>query len=368
MVQRLSDPADDSLPDRPVKGRGAVSNRVSRFFRQERARTGDGWEPEDELPPLRTTVTVDATRTIIARNQSPDVYFEQSINPYRGCEHGCVYCFARPTHAFLGLSPGLDFESRLFVKPEAARLLAQELRQPGYAPKVIAMGTNTDPYQPIERDYGITRSILEVLRDFNHPVGIVTKSALIQRDIDILAPMAEKRLAHVFVSVTTLDRELARKLEPRAATPPRRLQTIRALAAAGIPVGVMAAPMIPALNDHELEHILEAATQAGASAGSYIVLRLPLEIKDLFVEWLEAHAPGRAKHVLDLVRDMRGGELYESTFGRRMKGRGAYAEMLKRRFEIARKRLGLDRNGERWEFDLTQFKPPPRAGDQLSLL
>ena len=369
MTHDLPDPTDDTLPDLPVKGRGAVSNRVSRFFREERARTGDGWDlAEDDLPPLRTTVTVDTTRTIIARNDSPDVYFEQSINPYRGCEHGCIYCFARPTHAFLGLSPGLDFETRLLIKPDAARLLAQELRKPGYQPKVIAMGTNTDPYQPIEREYRITRGILEVLRDFNHPVGIVTKSALVQRDIDILAPMAEKRLAHVFVSVTTLDRDLARKLEPRAATPPRRLETIRALAAAGIPTGVMAAPMIPALNDHELERILEAATEAGATAGSYIVLRLPLEIKDLFAEWLETHAPGRAKHVLDLIRDMRGGALYQSQFGRRMKGQGPYAEMLKRRFAIARKRLGLDRNGERWDFDLTLFKPPPQAGDQLSLL
>jgi DNA repair photolyase len=370
MIADPPDATDDTLPDQPVKGRGAVSNRASRYFREERARTGDGWDsPEDDdLPPLRTTVTRDATKSIIARNDSPDIAFDRSINPYRGCEHGCIYCFARPTHAYLGLSPGLDFETKLLMKPDAARLLDAELRRPGYTPAVIAMGTNTDPYQPIEREHRITRGILEVLRDFNHPVGIVTKSALIRRDLDILAPMAQKRLAHAFVSVTTLDRDLARKMEPRAATPPRRLETIRALAEAGIPTGVIAAPMIPALNDHELERILEAAAEAGATAGSYIILRLPLEIKDLFAEWLEAHAPGRARHVLELIRDMRGGALYDSAWGKRMKGEGAYAELLKRRFAVARGRLGLDRNGDRWEFDLTLFKPPPRAGDQLSLL
>jgi DNA repair photolyase len=364
------DPTDDTVPDQAIKGRGAVTNRVSRYFKEERARTSDGWDtPDDEdLPPLRTTVMRDATRTIIARNESPDIGFDRSINPYRGCEHGCIYCFARPTHAYLGLSPGLDFETKLLMKPDAARLLEQELRKPGYQPAVIAMGTNTDPYQPIEREHRITRGILEVLRDFNHPVGIVTKSALIQRDIDILAPMAEKKLAHAFVSITTLDRELARKMEPRAATPPRRLETIRALAAAGIPVGVMSAPMIPALNDHEMESILEAATEAGATAAGYTALRLPLEIKDLFTEWLEAHVPGRAQHVLEAVRAMRGGELYDSTWGKRMRGDGPYAELLRRRFQIARKRLGLDRANARWEFDLTLFKPPPQAGDQLTLL
>ena len=371
MAQHVpSDPTDDALPDQAIKGRGAVSNRVSRYFKEERARTTDGWDtPDDEdLPPLRTTVMRDATRTIIARNESPDIGFDRSINPYRGCEHGCIYCFARPTHAYLGLSPGLDFETKLLMKPDAAKLLEQELRKPGYQPAVIAMGTNTDPYQPIEREHRITRGILEVLRDFNHPVGIVTKSALIQRDIDILAPMAEKRLAHAFVSITTLDRELARKMEPRAATPPRRLETIRALAAAGIPVGVMSAPMIPALNDHEMENILEAAAGAGATAAGYTALRLPLEIKDLFTEWLEAHAPGRAQHVLELVRTMRGGELYDSSWGERMRGTGPYAELLRRRFQVARKRLGLDRASARWDFDLTLFKPPPRAGDQLTLL
>jgi len=370
MARDPFDPTDETLPDQPVKGRGAVSNRVSRYFTEERARESDGWDsPEDDdLPPLRTTVTIDATKTIIARNQSPDIAFDRSINPYRGCEHGCIYCFARPTHAYLGLSPGLDFESRLLVKPEAAKLLDAELRKPGYKPGVIAMGTNTDPYQPIEREYRITRGILEVLRDFNHPVGIVTKSALIQRDIDILAPMAEKRLAHAFVSISTLDRDLARKMDPRAPTPPRRLETIRALAGAGIPVGVMSAPMIPALNDQEMERVLEAAVEAGATAASYTILRLPLEIKDLFTEWLEAHAPGRAQHVLDLIRDVRGGELYNSTWGKRMRGEGPYAELLRRRFQLARKRLGLDAYKARWDLDLSLFSPPPKTGDQLSLL
>jgi len=364
------DPTDESLPDQPIKGRGAVSNRVSRFFSEERQRESDGWDrPDDEdLPPLRTIVAIDATKTIIARNQSPDIPFDRSINPYRGCEHGCIYCFARPTHAFLGLSPGLDFESRLFMKPEAAKLLDQELRKAGYKPAVMAMGTNTDPYQPIEREHKITRGILEVLSAFNHPVGIVTKSALIQRDIDILAPMAAKRLVHAFVSIATLDRELARKMDPRAPTPPRRLETIRALADAGIPVGVMSAPMIPALNDQEMERVLEAAVEAGATAASYNVLRLPLEIKDLFTEWLEAHVPGRAQHVLELIRDVRGGELYDSTWGKRMRGEGPYAELLRKRFQLARKRLGLDAYKARWDLDLTLFKPPPKAGDQLSLL
>src|SRR5215475_2354442 len=351
------------------KGRGAASNDSGRFETERRTSFDDGWDTADEEPaPLTTTLTVDKTRTIIARNDSPDIGFDRSINPYRGCEHGCIYCFARPTHAYLGLSPGLDFETKLLMKPDAARLLEQELRRPGYEPAPIAMGTNTDPYQPIEREHRITRGILEVLRDFNHPVGIVTKSALIQRDIDILAPMAEKRLAHAFVSISTLDRDLARKMDPRAPTPPRRLETIRALAGAGIPVGVMSAPMIPALNDQEMERVLEAAVEAGATAASYTVLRLPLEIKDLFTEWLEAHAPGRAQHVLELIRGVRGGELYDSAWGKRMRGEGPYAELLRRRFQLARKRLGLDAYKARWDLDLTLFKPPPKAGDQLTLL
>jgi DNA repair photolyase len=366
---------DDGLPDRARKGRGAVSNRVGRFEPHGREAVDDGWssaaapDPDDDLPPLRTTVAIDATRTIIARNSSPDIPFDQSINPYRGCEHGCVYCFARPTHAFLGLSPGLDFETKLLMKPDAAALLDRELRHPKYKPKIIAMGTNTDPYQPLERTQRITRSILEVLSAFNHPVGIVTKSARIVRDIDILAPMAEKRLAHAYVSVTTLDGDLARKMEPRASAPAKRVEAIRQLAAAGIPTGVMAAPMIPALNDHELENILETAAAAGATSAGYVMLRLPLEIKDLFIEWMDTHAPGKTKHVLELIRGVRGGDqLYDSTFGERMRGTGPYADLLRKRFKLAIRRLNLDSYRNRWEFDFSLFKPPPAAGDQLRLL
>jgi DNA repair photolyase len=368
----LEDGPGESKPDRARKGRGAVSNRVGRFEPHEREAVDDGWggaESEEDLPPLRTSVAIDATRTIIARNDSPDIPFDQSINPYRGCEHGCVYCFARPTHAYLGLSPGLDFETKLLMKPDAAALLEKELRHPKYQPRIIAMGTNTDPYQPLERTKRITRSILEVLSAFNHPVGIVTKSALITRDIDILAPMAAKRLAHAYVSVTTLDSELARKMEPRASTPAKRIEAIRQLAAAGIPTGVMAAPMIPVLNDHEMEKILETAAAAGATSAGYVMLRLPLEIKDLFIEWLDTHAPGKAKHVLELIRGARGGErLYEATFGERMRGTGPYAELLAKRFKLARQRLNLDGYRERWSFDFSLFSPPPKAGDQLKLL
>jgi DNA repair photolyase len=353
----------------PRKGRGTISNAVGRFEPAERFAVDDGWGSGDEEPaPIETTFTIDATRTIIARNDSPDIGFDRSINPYRGCEHGCVYCFARPTHAFLGLSPGLDFESRIFVKPEAAKLLTAELAKPGYVCRTMAMGTNTDPYQPAERVYGITRSILEVLRDFNHPVGIVTKSALVQRDIDILAMMAEKRLASVMVSVTTLDRSLARRLEPHAATPQRRLETIRALAAAGIPTGVLAAPMIPALNDAELDAILAAAREAGAVSAGYVVLRLPLELKGLFREWLEAHAPMKARHVMSLVAEMHGGKTYDARWGIRQSGSGKYAELLRIRYELACKRLGFTRGGNIARLDTTLFRRPPAKGDQLALL
>lgn len=358
---------DEQIPDIPRKGRGAVSNQTGRFEGYDAIAIDDGWDrPEDEdLPPLRTTVTADATRTIIARNTSPDVPFDRSINPYRGCEHGCVYCFARPTHAFLGLSPGLDFESRLFYKPDAAALLENELRRPKYTCDVMAMGTNTDPYQPIEREYRLTRQVLEVLAAHNHPVGIVTKSSLIARDIDILGPMAEKRLAQVCISVTTLDRDLSRTMEPRAPTPQRRLDTIRALVDAGIPCGVMAAPMIPVLTDPELESILEAATDAGAHMAGYVLLRLPLEIKDLFREWLDAHAPMKAQHVMNAVTEAGGGQIYDPTFGVRQRGTGVYAELLLQRFEKACKRLGL--NARKYRLDKTQFSPPPRTGDQLAL-
>ena len=358
---------DTELPDIPRKGRGAVSNQTGRFEGYDAVAIDDGWNlPRDaDLPPLRTTVTADTTRTIIARNTSPDVPFDRSINPYRGCEHGCVYCFARPTHAFLGLSPGLDFESRLFYKPDAAALLEKELRKPSYKCDVMAMGTNTDPYQPIEREFKLTRRILEVLAAHNHPVGIVTKSSLIARDIDILAPMAEKKLAQVCLSVTTLDRDLSRRMEPRAPTPQRRLDTIRALNDAGIPCGVMAAPMIPVLTDPELESILAAAKDAGAHMAGYVLLRLPLEIKDLFREWLDAHAPLKADHVMNAVKTAGGGQIYDPTFGVRQRGTGVYADLLLQRFEKACRRLGLNERGYR--LDRTLFRPPPRAGDQMGL-
>jgi DNA repair photolyase len=350
------------------KGRGAVSNESGRFEAERRAAFDDGWDrvEDDEPPPLATTLIADATRTILARNDSPDVPFDRSINPYRGCEHGCVYCFARPTHAYLGLSPGLDFETRLFYKPDAPTLLAQELSRRSYVCKPIAIGTNTDPYQPTERKLGLMRRILEVLRDFGHPVGIVTKSALVQRDIDILAPMAERRLVVVGLSVTTLDRGLARKLEPRAATPQRRLEAIRALTEAGIPTEVLAAPMIPALNDHELEAILEAAAASGARAASTILVRLPHELKDLFREWLETHAPGKAKHVLSLIAEARGGKLYDSSWGRRMTGEGPYARLLRQRFDKACRRLGLDRRNIA-ALDTSLFRAPTAPDAQLKL-
>jgi DNA repair photolyase len=359
---------DLTADPRRLRGRGALSNAVGRYEREARVLVDDGWNssPDDDLPPVKTEVLRDSARTIITRNQSPDISFDQSINPYKGCEHGCIYCFARPTHAYLGLSPGADFESKIFAKPNAAELLVRELSAPGYVPKVIAMGTNTDPYQPIEKRLRITRSILEVLYEFRHPVGIVTKSPLILRDLDILAPMAELGLAKVALSITTLDRALAREMEPRAGTPPRRLQAIKELRAAGVPAGVMFAPVIPALNDEELESVLEASVDAGAQSAGYVLLRLPLEIKDLFREWLEANAPGRAKHVMSLVRQMRGGKDYDSTWHTRMRGAGPYAEMIARRFHMAVKRLGLNRGAS--PLTLTKFRKPAQIGDQLALL
>ncbi len=354
------------LPGLARKGRGAVSNRVGRFEAHQREAVDDGWLlAEEDLPPLRTTVSVDRSRSIIARNVSPDVPFDRSINPYRGCEHGCIYCFARPSHAFLGLSPGLDFETRLFYKPDAARLLEDALHDPKYACAVMAMGTNTDPYQPIEKEYRITRSILEVLDACNHPVSIVTKSALVVRDIDILERMAARGLAQVCVSVTTLDREIARTLEPRAPTPMRRVETLRRLSGAGIPTGVMAAPMIPGLTDSELEEILAAGREAGAGFASYILLRLPLEIADLFTEWLQTHRPARAARVLSLIKQSRGGKLYDSSFGRRMRGTGPFADLLQKRFELACKRIGFGEKRPR--LDTASFRRPQRRGDQMAL-
>jgi DNA repair photolyase len=352
---------------RPRKGRGAASNDSGRFEAERRTPFDDGWGTTDEEPaPLTTTLTVDSTRTIIARNDSPDIGFDRSINPYRGCEHGCIYCYARPSHAFLGLSPGLDFESRLFYKPEAAALLATELRKKGYSCQPIALGSNTDPYQPVERRLRITRSILEVLRDFRHPVTIVSKAALIQRDIDILAEMAKDRLATVTISVTTLDRGLARRMEPRAPTPERRLETIAALASAGVPTGVLSAPMIPALNDSEMEQILERARSAGATSAGYTLLRLPLELKALFKEWLEEHFPDKAAHVLSLVAQTHGGRLYDSNWSKRMTGTGPYADMLQLRFNRACRKLGFGQRTTR-PLDTSLFRPPPRKGDQLAL-
>lgn len=347
------------------RGRGAVSNASGRFERFSREAMFDDATDIGALKAFRTEVTMEKARTIITRNDSPDISFDRSINPYRGCEHGCSYCFARPTHTYLGLSAGIDFESRLFVKAEAARLLEQELSAPRYQAKTIALGANTDPYQPIEREHRVTRSILEVLARTNHPVGIVTKSALVTRDIDILAPMAEKNLVKVALSVTTLDRTLARAMEPRAATPDKRLEAIRQLSEAGIPTSVLVAPVIPAINDHEIEAILTAAQQAGAREAGYVLLRLPLEVRDIFAEWLATHAPDKARHVLSLIRSTRGGKDYDPRFAIRQTGEGPYAWLIGRRFELAAERLGFAKR--RLKLDTTRFTQPATAGGQLSL-
>ncbi|MEH6952527.1 PA0069 family radical SAM protein [Nitrobacter sp. NHB1] len=347
------------------RGRGAQSNVSGRYETEARTAFDDGWQSLDELPPFKTTVAVDAARKVITGNDSPDIGFDRSINPYRGCEHGCVYCFARPSHAYLGLSPGLDFESKLFAKPDAPALLEKELAADGYEPKMIAIGTNTDPYQPIERDQKIMRGILEVLERTSHPVGIVTKSALVTRDIDILSRMAKRNLAKVAISVTSLDSRLARSMEPRASTPMRRLEALRMLSEAGIPTTVMVAPVIPALNDSEIERILDAAAHAGVREASYVLLRLPLEVRDLFREWLMANYPDRYRHVFALIRDMRNGRDYDSQWGARMKGAGPMAWMIGRRFEIACEKLGL--NKRRLRLTTDHFAKPKRSGQQLSL-
>ena len=350
-------------PGRPTarKGRGATANRTPRFEELVRESFDDGWDSADETPPkLRTTLTVDTSRTVISHNQSPDVPFDRSVNPYRGCEHGCIYCFARPTHAFLGLSPGLDFESRLTYKPRAAALLREELTRPGYRPDTLVLGANTDAYQPVERRLGITRDIIEVLAESRHPLSIVTKSALVERDIDLLTSMAELNLVSVCVSVTTLDHQLARRMEPRASAPRRRLRTIATLAAAGIPVTVLVAPIIPVINDTEIESILETVAGAGALGAGYVLLRLPLEINQLFQDWLVTHYPLKAEHVMNRIRDMRGGREYESGFGTRMRGRGVFADLVEQRFEKACKRYGL--GSERPSLALDRFRPPaPRS-------
>ncbi|MDE2661039.1 MAG: PA0069 family radical SAM protein [Acidobacteriota bacterium] len=357
---------DPGSGGKPLRGRGAVSNPAGRFEALREEAFDDGWDARDP-PPERvpTEVIIDRTKSIIARNDSPDIPFDRSINPYRGCEHGCIYCFARPSHAYLGFSPGLDFETKIVAKPEAAGLLRRELRKRGYEVGPLALGSNTDPYQPVERDLKITRQLLEVLHEARHPTGIVTKSALILRDLDIIVPMAKEGLAQVMVSVTTLRRDLARAMEPRAAAPARRLATIAALREADVPVGVLASPMIPALNDSELEAILEAAAGAGARSAGFILVRLPHELKELFSEWLETHVPARAAHVESLIRDTRGGQLYEAKFGERMRGQGPYAELLANRFRVASRRYGLDRKHPPFRLDL--FRPPRAPGAPRSL-
>jgi DNA repair photolyase len=351
---------------KPARGRGAVGNPDNRYAEHRREAMDDGWHRESP-PPLKTRVQVDASRTIISHNRSPDVPFDRSINPYRGCEHGCIYCYARPTHAWLGLSPGLDFESRLFYKPDAGRQLTRELSKPNYAPATLVLGANTDPYQPVEQRLRVTREILEVLAACRHPVVLTTKSGLILRDLDLLAEMAGQRLAAVNVSITTLEPALARRLEPRAAAPARRLEVVRTLAEAGVPVGVLVAPLIPAINDHELERILAAAKAAGASRAETLLLRLPLELKDLFQDWLATHYPDRAERVLSLIRQCREGELNDARFGTRMSGTGPYADLLRQRFDLAVRRQGLNRHTEPWDLDVTRFQPPRRQGNQLTL-
>jgi DNA repair photolyase len=360
----MSPESPDPVASR-ARARGAVSNRTGRFERHAREAADDGWHVAEDLPPLRTEVRLERPRTAITRNASPDVPFDRSINPYRGCEHGCIYCFARPSHAYLGWSPGLDFETKLVARPGAPEVLSRELARKGYAPGVIAIGTNTDPYQPIEKEYRIMRRLLEVLRDHRHPVSVVTKGTLVERDADILGDMGRMGLARVGISVTTLDPALSRRMEPRAPVPARRIETIRRLTEAGCPVRVMVSPMVPALTDHELEAILAEARRAGAVAASWIMLRLPLEVAPLFREWLERHCPDRAARVMGRVRELHGGRDYDPDWGRRMTGQGAFADLMRHRFAVAVRRLGLATDLPPLRTDL--FGVPPKAGDQLEL-
>lgn len=348
------------------RGRGAGINPTGRFEPFARTSFDDGWDSLEDLPPFRTQVQVEKPKTIVTRNSSPDISFDRSVNPYRGCEHGCVYCFARPSHAYMGLSPGLDFESKLFAKPDAPDLLEAELSMPGYDVRTIAIGTNTDPYQPIEKEWRLMRRILEVLEAANHPVGIVTKSALVLRDIDILERMAVKGLVKVAMSVTTLDRKLARTMEPRAATPAKRLEAVKTLSAAGVPTMVMTAPIIPGLTDSEIERLLEGAHEAGAREAGYVLLRLPLEVSPIFKDWLLQHFPDRYRHVLSLLRSMRDGKDYDAEWGKRMRGSGPYAMQIRRRFELAARRLGLNETRSALRIDL--FRAPRGSGVQLALL
>ncbi|MEW6763256.1 MAG: PA0069 family radical SAM protein [Pseudomonadota bacterium] len=351
------------LGPRPLaarKGRGAVSNLQGRYEVNGREEFDDGWErDEDEATGIRTVVSDEIAKSILSRNSSPDIPFNVSLNPYRGCEHGCIYCFARPTHSYLGLSPGLDFESRLFAKVNAAELLRRELAKPGYVPEHIAIGVNTDAYQPCERERGLTRQVLEVLKECRHPYGLITKSSLIERDIDLIAPMAEKGQACAAITLTTLDPQIARTLEPRAAAPARRLRTIRTLTDAGIPVSVSVAPIIPFVTEPEIERILEAARDAGAVSAHYVVLRLPFEVNPLFQQWLEAHFPERAQRVMNRVRDMRGGKDYDSEWGKRMQGEGVWADLIHQRFTKTVERLGLGKLRSRFDrLDASQFRRP----------
>jgi DNA repair photolyase len=356
-----------NVPSAAVKGRGAVTNPEGRFESLSREPVDDGWDllEETAAAPL-TEVRAEHARSIITRNDSPDIPFDQSINPYKGCEHGCIYCFARPSHAYLNLSPGLDFETKLFYKDNAAELLEQELRKPGYQCKPINLGSNTDPYQPIERKLLVTRSLLEVMARFRHPVTVVTKSALVERDIDLLAGMARSGLASVAISITTLRDDLKRSLEPRAPAPAVRLRAVRKLREAGVPVFVLFAPVIPFVNDAEMEQVLQTAAEAGALGAGYVFLRLPHELKEIFRAWLEAHVPQRAEHVMSLVRQSRGGKDYDAEWGQRMRGQGQFADLIAQRFRLACRRFSLNLRAN-WQLDTAQFRVPPQAGDQMGL-
>lgn len=351
--------------DKFVRGRGTTNKVGSRYLATTKEKVNDGWDMEEDLPPLATTVTVEHPLTIISRNQSPDIPFDASINPYRGCEHGCIYCYARPTHAYMDLSPGIDFETRLFAKPDAAKLLRAEISKRNYQCTPIAFGSNTDPYQPIEREWQITRQLLEVLHETSHPLTIVTKSSLVERDLDILTEMARNNLVQVFISITTFDNELARKMEPRATAPRRRLQTIACLKQAGIPVGVMFAPIIPVLNDSEIEAVLTQAAEAGAITAGYVMLRLPHEVKLLFREWLQTHYPLKAGHVMNRIMDIRSGKDNDPQFMSRMRGTGIYAAIIDQRFRKICERLGLNRS--RIQLDTTRFQRPGKQKSQMEL-
>ncbi|MBY8974658.1 PA0069 family radical SAM protein [Rhodobacteraceae bacterium NNCM2] len=362
----MSDLLPDQLPPGQRRGRGVSTNPANRYESQSTEQADDGWDIAEEVRPLRTTVTIDHSRSIIARNTSPDVPFDRSINPYRGCEHGCVYCFARPTHAQLGFSPGLDFETRLMAKPRAAELLATALRKPGYTVAPIAIGTNTDPYQPIEREHRVMRRVLEVLWEHRHPVCITTKGSLLMRDADLIGKMARAGLASVTISLTTLDNRLSRAMEPRAAAPGKRISMIRALADQGVPVSANLAPVIPSMTDHEIETLVEAAAAAGAKSAGMILLRLPLEVAPLFRDWLAREFPDRAARVMGRVRETQGGKDYDAAWGKRLRGEGAHANLIQRRFRLALERSGLSRRRiSALRCDL--FRVPPRSGDQLSL-